>query len=162
MTKYILSLTLWACLCLGAVAQLEQAIAFTDKDCYLAGERLQVSVRTLTPDAQPQELSRVAYVELSDTARLCAQTMVALDEGMGWACLPLPVTLHRGNYMLTVYTRNMRNYGAQCFFRKVVSVVNPLRLSERDNLLILPPDELPAASALQTAIQASASSTESF
>ncbi len=147
MTKYILSLTLWACLCLGAVAQPEQTIAFTDKDCYLAGERLQVSVRTLTPDAQPQELSRVAYVELSDTARLCAQTMVALDEGMGWACLPLPATLHSGNYMLTVYTRNMRNYGAQCFFRKVVSVVNPLRLSERDNLLILPPDELPAASA---------------
>ncbi len=145
MTKYLLSLILWACFCLGAAAQPEQAVAFTDKDCYLAGERLQVSVRTLTPDAQPLDLSRVAYVELSDTARLCAQTMVALNEGTGWASMPLPATLHSGNYMLTVYTRNMRNYGQQCFFRKIVSVVNTLRLSDRDNLLILPDGELPEA-----------------
>lgn len=145
MNYKLIFLLLLVCSSLGA-QQPEQVVAFTDKDCYLCGERLQVSIRTLTPDGKPMSLSSVAYVELSDTARLCAQTMVSLSQGTGWATLPLPTTLHSGNYMLTVYTRNMRNFPAQCFFRRIVSVVNTLRLSEGDRLLILPPDELPPTS----------------
>ncbi len=124
----------------GAQPAAERMVAFTDKDCYVAGERLQLSLRTLSADGQLQGLSRVAYAELADTTGMVLQTMVELTDGIGWAQLALPPTLHSGNYQLTTYTRHMRNYGQECFFRKIVSVVNVLHTSARDRLLILPPE----------------------
>ena len=125
---------------LAQEAAAERILAFTDKNCYLAGERLHVSLRLTTPDGAAGTQSRVAYVELSDTAAMQAQAMVALCDGAGWASLPLPGTLHSGNYMLTAYTRNMRNAGWECFFRKTVSVVNAGHTSVRDNVRFFLPE----------------------
>ncbi len=153
MKRIVFCLTIFILLCrLTALAQeaTERLVAFTDKNCYLAGERLHVSLRLTTADGAAGTQSRVAYVELSDTAAMQTQAMVALCDGTGWASMPLPSTLHSGNYMLTAYTRSMRNEGWECFFRKTVSVVNAGHTSVRDNVRFLVPeasieDALPSA-----------------
>lgn len=124
----------------GSGGASERLMVFTDKNCYLAGERMHVSVRLLPAGGDSAGRNAVAYVELADTAAMQTQAMVALTDGAGWASLPLPSALHSGNYMLTAYTRSMRNEGWQCFSRQIVSIVNAARTSVRDNVLFLSPD----------------------
>ena len=123
----------------------ERALALTDKELYMTGERLHISVCILDDDMRPSSLSRVAYVEVSDTYRLCAQGMVSLDHGRGWADIVLPATMHSGNYLLTVYTRAMRNLDLtsdDALFSKVISIVNPSHVSRADNIVFLPNDSI--------------------
>ena len=109
---------------------------YTDKDCYLAGEELWVKV-CLDDNALPGNImSRVAYIELCDTAQVRAQGKIALTDGMGWACIHLPQTMHSGMYQLTAYTRYMRNLQTDCFPRKNVAVLNSLGVSKDDNLVV--------------------------
>ena len=109
---------------------------YTDKDCYLAGEELWVKV-CLDDNALPGNImSRVAYIELCDTAQVRAQGKIALTDGMGWACIHLPQTMHSGMYQLTAYTRYMRNLQTDCFPRKNVAVLNSLGASKDDNLVV--------------------------
>ena len=81
-----------------AQSKVEVVSAYTDKDCYLVGERLCVRVDA-SIDGKPSA-SRVAYVEISDTLSMYAQCMVALRDGHGWAEIPLPTTMHSGCYQL--------------------------------------------------------------
>lgn len=123
----------------------ERALAVTDKDLYVTGERLHISVCITDRDHRPSSLSRVAYVEISDTHHLCAHAMVALDCGRGWAEIALPSTLHSGNYLLSVYTRAMRNLDLtrdDALFSKVISIVNPSHVSRADNIIYLPKDSI--------------------
>jgi len=133
-------------LCSLSCRAAERALALTDKELYLTGERLHISVCILDDEQQqPSTLSRVAYVEISDTYRLCAQGLVALTDGRGWADIPLPASLHSGNYLLTVYTRAMRNLDlsqGDALFAKVISIVNPARLSRADDVVFLPADSI--------------------
>lgn len=129
----------------SATAQtlLEQVRTLTDKQCYLAGERLCVRVDALmaetaadgTPIPSP---SRVAYLELSDTQQMVAQAMVNLTDGQGWAEIPLPTRLHSGCYQLTAYTRSMRNFGTEVFTRSLIGIINGEQLSRRDNVCFVP------------------------
>ena len=150
----ILTLLLGSLTCRAA----ERALALTDKELYMTGERLHISVCILDDDMRPSTLSRVAYVEISDTYRLCAQGMVSLEHGRGWADIPLPASMHSGNYLLTVYTRAMRNLDLTtdpALFTKVISVVNPSHVSRADNIVFLPTDSI-----VQSPIYAEASSLE--
>lgn len=115
----------------------EQAFVVTDKDCYLVGERLCLRI-DVTLDGQTPSPSRVAYIELSDTRQLYAQTMVDLEDGQGWAEVPLPQRMHSGTYQLTAYTRAMQAYGKETFFHAHVGVINGEQLSRHDNIRILP------------------------
>lgn len=122
----------------------ESVYAVTDKQCYVAGERLHVSVDvkcTLT-GGEPftPSPSKVAYVEISDVHQMHAQAMVALTDGVGWADIPLPLSMYSGYYQMTVYTRGMRNYDEADFFTTKVAVVNPRRISRRDNVEFMPLD----------------------
>lgn len=126
----------------------ELAHAITDKECYLTGERLHIRIDITDTKHQPASLSKVAYVEISDEHRICAQGMAQLTNGCGWADIALPATMHSGNYQLSVYTRLMRNQSQDCFFRKLISVVNPLRVVRADNIIYLPADSFPQTQAL--------------
>ena len=124
--------------CLFGITGMSQTVdlmnLYTDKDCYLAGEKLWVKV-CVNDDAYPGNvMSRVAYVEICDTAQVHAQAKIALHQGIGWACIRLPQTMHSGMYQMTAYTRYMRNLKQECFSRKYVAVLNTLRASEYDNL----------------------------
>ena len=152
MTKRIIFLLLLVCTLPCRAA--ERALALTDKDLYLTGERLHVSVCIVDDDMRPSSLSCVAYVEISDSYRLCAQGLVSLVAGRGWADIALPASLHSGNYLLTVYTRAMRNLDlttSDALFSKVISIVNPTHLSRADDIIFLPTDSIPLPPAISQA-----------
>ena len=131
---YILLLSLvWIT---GMSQSVELMRIYTDKDCYLAGEELWIKV-SIDENALPgNSMSRVAYIEICDTAQVRAQGKIALTDGVGWACIHLPQTMHSGMYQLTAYTRYMRNLKSDCFPRKYVAVLNTLGVSEEDNLKV--------------------------
>lgn len=143
--KKIITLLFILCCSLHLQAQFaEHIMVFTDKDCYVAGERLHVSVAVTDGDRNPLDLSKVAYVELSDTRGLQAQTMVQLTDGRGWADIALPATLHNGFYQLTAYTRNLLPQGEKAFWRSLIGVVNTQQLQAGDNVTFHQPDAAPA------------------
>ncbi len=122
-------------LSMAVIAQAREiASAFTDKDCYVTGERMHVRITITDEQRQPSLTSRVAYVELSDTLTLQAQGMALLSDGQGWVDIPLPTTLHSGFYMLTVYTRLMCQQGVESFHRQLVAVINPMHVTRRDDI----------------------------
>ena len=129
---------LWFCFCwmAGWAQSVELIRIYTDKDCYLAGEKLWVKVCVDDKSFPGNDVSRVAYVEICDTAQVRAQAKIALEQGVGWACVQLPSTMHSGMYQLTAYTRYMRNLNSDCFPRKYVAVLNTLGTSHEDNLVV--------------------------
>ena len=122
---------------LTSLAQTSDVIRiYTDKECYLAGEELWIKV-CLDNDALPgNEMSRVAYVEICDTAQVHVQGKVDLQKGTGWACIHLPQTMHSGVYQLTAYTRYMRNWKTENYPRKYVAVLNTLASSGKDSRIL--------------------------
>ena len=134
--KRTISILLFSlCWVAGMAQQAELMRIYTDKDCYLAGEELWVKL-SVDDEAYPgNSMSRVAYVEICDTAQVRAQAKVALNQGMGWACIQLPSTMHSGMYQLVAYTRYMRNLNPDSFPRKYVAVLNTMGASDEDNLV---------------------------
>ncbi len=115
----------------------EQIFAVTDRQCYMTGEVLCVRVDAFANDSMPSD-SKVAYVELSDQHQMYAQAMVTLTNGQGWAEIRLPKQMHSGCYELTAFTRDMTNYGSDCYFRSLVGVVNGEKLSRKDRVTFMP------------------------
>ena len=132
--KRTINILLFSLCWIACIAQqVELMRIYTDKDCYLAGEELWVKV-CLDDDVLPGNImSRVAYVEICDTAQVRAQGKIALTKGMGWACIRLPQTMHSGMYQLTAYTQYMRNLKPEGFPRKHIAVVNARVASEEDH-----------------------------
>lgn len=129
---YILGWLLLAVHPLQAQVLQEYTQVVTDKDCYLTGEQMLVKVNVTDEQGKLLSLSKVAYVELCDVRGIQAQCMVQLDGGTGWAALDLPNSMHSGHYLMSVYTRFMRNFSPQHYARKVVPVVNLLHNSPAD------------------------------
>lgn len=143
--KKIATILLFMCCALGLQAQFaERILAFTDKDCYVAGERLHVSIVVTDEALKPSALSKVAYIELSDTRGLQAQAMVQLTDGRGWAEVKLPADMHNGFYQLTAYTRNLLPLGEHAFWRSLVGVVNTQQLQVGDDVTFHKPRLMPA------------------
>ena len=135
--KRTISILLFSlCWMAGMAQQAELMRIYTDKDCYLAGEELWVEL-SVDDEAYPGNvMSRVAYVEICDTAQVRAQGKIALTDGRGWARIQLPSTMHSGMYQITAYTRYMRNLHSDSFPRKYVAVLNTLGASEEDNIVV--------------------------
>ena len=104
----------------------EKIFVHTDKDFYVAGEILWF--KAYCTDAfihRPVSLSKIAYVELLDSsANAVLQAKVSLDELNGNGSFFLPVTIPSGAYTLRAYTNWMKNFPAEYFFYKKISVVN--------------------------------------
>ena len=93
----------------------------TDRTWYLAGEAMKVRVAA--------DNATIAYAELCDTYGLAAGTILRLVGGTGEGIIELPVDLHSGYYLLSVYTRNDTTVSQQ-----LVAIVNPLHKSEDDDI----------------------------
>lgn len=134
-TKTILVLVAMIISGVSAKAQIKEYIqAFIDKDCYLTGEQILVHVSVTDEALNPMGISKVAYVELCDTKQMQAGGLVQLKDGEGWAAISLPGSMHSGNYQMSVYTRYQRNFGQDCYYKRIVSVVNLLNPSEDDDV----------------------------
>lgn len=131
--KRVIYLCLFSLCWLASMSQsVEPMRIYTDKDSYLAGEKLWVKVCVDDEVLPGNAMSRVAYVEICDTAQVHVQGKIALQQGTGWACIHLPQTMHSGVYQLNAYTRYMRNWSSDSYPRKFVAVLNTLGSSDRD------------------------------
>jgi len=106
----------------------ERIQLFTNQSSYLSGEDIMVAVATTDADHRLVEFSKVAYVELTDSNRVVAQTMISLAGSTGKGILSLPEQLPTGYYRLRAYTRFMRNEGAGVFTNQLIAVVNAATL----------------------------------
>jgi len=110
----------------------EKLFVHTDKDVYLAGEICWFKIYSVDAAShQPLDLSKVVYLEWLDAAnKPVLQAKAGMDKGMGDASVYLPLTMRTGNYKLRVYTSWMKNFGADWFFEKQVTVINTRRSAE--------------------------------
>lgn len=126
-------ITLVSLLCVQA--QLNECVRiYTDKDCYLTGESLWIKICITDSLYIESTLSQVAYVEVSDTKQMHAQAKIALKNGTGWGHVKFPQTMHSGTYMITAYTRYMRNRSDKCFPKKYIAVLNTTNVMEEDEV----------------------------
>ena len=102
----------------------ERAYVHTDKDCYIAGEDILLKFYVINTDFQPSALSKVGYIEICDTEKPQIQLKVALEKGHGTGKIKIPADIPTGVYLLSAYTRYMRNEGDNVFFKKQIAIVN--------------------------------------
>lgn len=104
----------------------EKIFVHTDKSFYVTGEIAWFKLYVVdASDNKPLGLSKVAYVEILDSAnKHLLQAKIALNNAEGDGSFYLPVTLNSGNYKLRAYTNWMKNSGAEYFFEKNITIVN--------------------------------------
>lgn len=110
----------------------EKLYVHTDKNSYNTGELLWLKIYNVDGILnKPIEVSKVAYVELLDADQNpVIQSKVSMS-GEGSGSLYLPVTLSTGNYVLRAYTSWMKNFSADYFFTKQITIVNPLKSPDK-------------------------------
>ena len=105
----------------------ERTYVSTDKDVYVAGEKVWCSAFCVEPGGTLSKVSRVACLELHSADGLAATARIALEGGRGAGALELPVTLPTGNYRLIAYTAQNEaeeGYDYEGIASKTLSVFN--------------------------------------
>lgn len=116
---------------LTAIAQpsgvVERLYIATDKQTYIAGERIWCSLYCLEAEGEGfllSDFSSTAYLELQDQNQVVLTAKVALVEGRGAGAIELPPTLPTGNYKLLGYTTQNRNEAGFVPEGKILSIFN--------------------------------------
>ncbi len=106
----------------------EKIYVQTDNDFYLTGELLWFKIYCVNAqDNKPATVSKLAYFEVLDEKNNpVLQTKIALKDGKGNGSIFIPVNLNNGHYKIRSYTNWMKNFGAQTFFEKKITIVNTL------------------------------------
>ena len=121
----IISIFLFFCFSLKAEEKFyERAFVHTDKDCYIAGEDIFLKFYLINNNFQPSDLSKVGYVEICDTEKPQMQLKIALKKGHGTGKVKIPTNIPSGIYILSAYTRYMRNEGENVLFKKQLAIIN--------------------------------------
>jgi len=104
----------------------EKLYVHVNKDFFLTGEILWFKVYNVEGASHvPLNLSKIAYVEILDSKhKPVLQTKVELKNGQGGGSLYLPASISNGNYLVRAYTAWMKNFDADSFFEKAITVVN--------------------------------------
>ena len=107
----------------------EQIFVQTNSTFLITGETLYFKIFCQQrKNNKPTMLSKVAYLELMDEMGTPVfQTKISLQKGSGHGDLFIPSTFSSGNYTLIAYTRWMRNFSIDSFFKNQVTIVNPFR-----------------------------------
>src|SRR6476661_8876076 len=116
----------------------EKVFVHTDKNFYVGGEILWFKVYSVDASVhKPLELSKVAYVEMLDSAnKHLLQAKIGLHNAEGYGSFYIPLSLNSGNYTLRAYTNWMKNFGAGYFFEKNITIIN---VQKRINLPAMKP-----------------------
>jgi hypothetical protein len=121
----------------------ERIFVATDRDAYLAGENIWLSLYCFESGGVLSSFSSVAYVEIQSTEGTGIFAKLALREGRGGGRIELPPSLPTGNYQLTAYTKQMLNEEKAAFFKKTISVYNTLTTARVAGNVVVS-DERPA------------------
>jgi hypothetical protein len=105
----------------------EKIFVHTDRSFYQCGEIIWFKVYLVNASTnQPLSLDKVAYVEILDQSNQpVLQGKIAMKGGQGSGSFLLPSSISTGNYLLRAYTNWMKNYSAEQFFEKNISIINP-------------------------------------
>ena len=142
----LIILMLWAFLPLQAQPRVaERVYVSTDKDVYVAGDRVWCSAFCVDTQGRLSSVSRVACLELHSADGLAATARLALEGGRGAGLLELPVSLPTGNYRLIAYTSQNRaeeGYDYEGIASKTLSVFNVLTTDRvTDGVSVVSPEE---------------------
>ncbi len=104
----------------------EKIFVHTDKSFYVAGEIVWFKLYIVNASTNaPLELSKVAYVEILDSAnKHLLQAKIFLTDAEGNGSFYLPVNLNSGNFKFRAYTNWMKNFSPDYFFEKNITIVN--------------------------------------
>ena len=107
----------------------EKLFVHTDQGFYLTGETMWFKIYYVDGSFhQPIDLSKVAYLEVLDQeGKAVLQTKVTLTSGGGNGTLFLPSSISSGTYRLRAYTNWMKNFSADYFFEKKLTIVNTFK-----------------------------------
>ena len=110
----------------------EKMYVHSDKSFYTAGEIVWFKMYAFEAfNNKPVNISKVAYAEILDAGnKAVVRTRIAMDENGGHGSFQLPVSLPSGYYTLRAYTNAMKNLGAEYFYSKQLTIVNPLKSLE--------------------------------
>ena len=110
----------------------EKMYVHSDKSFYTAGEIVWFKMYAFEAfHNKPVNISKVAYAEILDAGnKAVVRTRIAMDENGGHGSFQLPVSLPSGYYTLRAYTNAMKNLGAEYFYSKQLTIVNPLKSLE--------------------------------
>ncbi|HLA58344.1 MAG TPA: hypothetical protein VK622_06270, partial [Puia sp.] len=119
-----------------AIESKEKIYLQTDKSLYISGEILWF--KSYVVDASRNKffsLSKVAYVEvLNRDSKPVIQGKILLRKGIGSGSFFIPLSLPTGSYKIRAYTNWMKNFGADYYFEKNITIVNTMKRSQ-DTLL---------------------------
>ncbi|HVZ56714.1 MAG TPA: hypothetical protein VG870_08670 [Chitinophagaceae bacterium] len=110
----------------------EELFVHTDQSFYMAGQVLWCKIYCVDGGLhRPLDLSRVVYLELlDDQHKAVVQAKLAMDKGLADGSLVIPASLGSGRYLLRAYTRWMRNFSADDYFEKIITVVNTFKSAQ--------------------------------
>lgn len=106
----------------------EKIYVHTDKNTYLAGELVWFKIYNVDASFhKPVDVSKVVYVEILNVENApVVQTKIAIKDGSGHGSFSLPPNLISGNYVFRAYTNWMKNFDADFFFEKTISILNTI------------------------------------
>ncbi len=102
----------------------EKIFVTSDRDHYVAGERLFFHLRLFNMDDYEGPQSSYAYLTLRNQDGVIDGLTLRLMEGQASGSLYLHDTLSTGLYEMLGFTNWMRNHGEQAFFRKTIFIAN--------------------------------------
>jgi len=107
----------------------EKLYVHTDQNFYLAGEIIWFKLYYVEGHLhRPQQLSKVAYVEILDKDhKSILQGKILLDDGSGNGSFYLPASINSGVYTFRAYTQWIKNFSADFYFEKPLTIVNSLK-----------------------------------
>src|SRR5580658_6132391 len=104
----------------------ETIFVHTDKSFYLAGEIIWFKIYNVEAASHNLlDVSKIGYVEIiNNEQKPVLQAKVSLKQGMGSGSFYLPFSIASGNYILRAYTNWMKNFIADFFFEKNITIIN--------------------------------------
>ena len=137
--KRILSILSAAFFCAAAFAQgtarlAERTYIATDKDCYVAGDRIWCSAFCVDASTgRLSDFSSIAYIELHSDDGMVGTGKIALRNGRGAGSFTIPANCPTGNYRLLAYTAQNVNEDGFDYTAgsRLVSVFNTFTTEQR-------------------------------
>ena len=129
--QFICILAFWFNPCYAQTRSVERIYISTDRDVYVAGETIWLSLYNFDMNRTTHrfsDLSCVAYVELRSDESLMCSVKLRINQGRGSGRMELPPSLPTGNYRLIAYTKQMINEKDISFFDKIIPIYNTLSL----------------------------------
>jgi hypothetical protein len=110
----------------------EKIYLHSDKSFYLTGEICWFKLYCVNASSnRPLNMSKVAYIEIiNEKNNPVLQAKISIKNGFGDGSFQLPAKLASGKYKIRSYTNWMKNFSANFFFEKEITIINPQHFSD--------------------------------